>query len=50
MFDVIIRGGTVVDGSGAKPYLADVAIKGERIVGVGDYAGQSSTRSIDAKK
>ena len=36
MFDVVISGGTVVDGSGAKPYCPRVAIKGDRIVGVGD--------------
>jgi N-acyl-D-amino-acid deacylase len=48
MFDVVISGGTVVDGSGAKPYRADVAIMGDRIVGVGDYSGQSSAHRIDA--
>ena len=33
-FDVIIRNGTVYDGTGAEPQQADVAIRGDRIVGV----------------
>jgi N-acyl-D-amino-acid deacylase len=33
--DVVLRGGTVYDGSGQKPVLADVAIKGDRIVAIG---------------
>ena len=34
MFDLIISGGKVVDGSGGKARLADVAINGDKIVGV----------------
>lgn len=37
--DFLIVGGTVVDGSGAPPAMADVAIEGDRIVAVGDLAG-----------
>jgi len=48
MFDLIISGGTVVDGSGGKSRRADVAIKGDKIAGVGDYSGQASTRTVDA--
>src|SRR5262245_33441419 len=36
-FDVIIRNGTVYDGTGAEPLQADVAIRGARIAGVGDF-------------
>ncbi len=34
-FDLVIRGGRVVDGSGAAPFQADVAVAGDRIVAVG---------------
>lgn len=34
-FDMVIRGGTVVDGTGAAPFRADVAIDGDRIVAIG---------------
>ena len=47
MFDVIIRGGAVVDGTGAPARRADVAIKDDRIVEIGDIDGdarRSSTR------
>jgi N-acyl-D-aspartate/D-glutamate deacylase len=47
MRDLIIRGGTIVDGSGAAPYVGDIAIDGERIVEVGEVAGEGR-REIDA--
>lgn len=48
--DVLIRGGTVHDGSGAPARIADVAMRGDRIVFVGDAAraGVAATRTIDA--
>jgi N-acyl-D-amino-acid deacylase len=36
-FDVIIKGGTVYDGTGAEPRRADLAIRSDRIAGVGDF-------------
>ncbi len=48
MHDLVIRGGTVVDGTGAKPRVADVAIDGDRIAAVGDDIGPGR-REIDAK-
>ena len=36
MYDLVIRGGTVVDGSGGMPFVADVAVDGDRIVAVGE--------------
>ena len=45
--DLVIRGGTVVDGTGAPGRTADVAISGDRIVEVGTVA-QRGTREIDA--
>jgi N-acyl-D-amino-acid deacylase len=35
--DVIIKGGTVYDGTGAEPKHVDVAIRGDCIAGVGDF-------------
>jgi N-acyl-D-amino-acid deacylase len=37
-YDVLIRGGMVYDGSGAAPRRADVALRGDRIVAVGDLS------------
>jgi N-acyl-D-amino-acid deacylase len=48
--DVLIRGGTLVDGSGAPRRRADVGVTGERITFVGDAAAArvAATRTIDA--
>ena len=48
MRDLIIRGGTIVDGSGGTPFEGDVAIDGDRIVEVGKVAGEAK-REIDAR-
>ncbi|MCH9805314.1 amidohydrolase family protein [Acidimicrobiales bacterium] len=45
--DLVIRGGSVIDGSGSAARTADVAIDGETIVEVGKVDG-SGTREIDA--
>jgi N-acyl-D-amino-acid deacylase len=37
-YDVVIRGGTVYDGSGASPFDADLAIDGDRIAAIGKVA------------
>ncbi|HEX4301706.1 MAG TPA: amidohydrolase family protein [Rhizomicrobium sp.] len=46
--DIVIRGGTVVDGSGAEPFEADVAVAGGRIVEIGAVTGKGK-EEIDAK-
>lgn len=49
-YDLVIRGGTVVDGTGARRYRADVALRGDRIVRV-DRAGiepTDGTPTLDA--
>jgi len=38
--DVVIRGGSVVDGTGAEPYSADIAIDGDTITEIGKVAGK----------
>lgn len=48
VFDVIIKGGTVYDGSGAEGRVADVAIRGDRIVGVGNFENSQAKRVLDA--
>jgi N-acyl-D-amino-acid deacylase len=47
-FDLIIRNGRVVDGSGAPWYRADVGIRGDEIVAIGDLSTVSAVDSIDA--
>lgn len=47
MHDIVIRGGTIVDGTGAPKYTGDVAIDGDRLVQVGGKAGPGR-REIDA--
>lgn len=49
MFDLILSGGTVVDGTGRAGYPADVGISGERIEAIGDLAKAEAARVIDAK-
>ena len=46
-YDVIIRGGTVYDGSGGEPLVGDVAIKGDTIAAVGAVTGRGLVE-IDA--
>ncbi len=48
-YDVIIRNGRVIDGSGRPGLLADVAIKGDRIVRIGNLRGAKAKREIDAR-
>jgi len=47
MHDIVIRGGTIVDGTGKPAYTGDVAIAGERIAAVGGKQGPGR-REIDA--
>lgn len=48
--DLVIRGGSVVDGSGAPPRTADIAITGDRITDIGRIGrtGSNGAREIDA--
>ncbi|HYI62647.1 MAG TPA: amidohydrolase family protein [Acidimicrobiales bacterium] len=48
MHDLVIRGGSLVDGSGAPPRRADVAVTGDRIAEVGDTVGPGR-REVDAE-
>src|SRR5438876_8121865 len=47
-FDVIIKGGTLYEGTGAEPRHVDLAIRGDRIVGLGDFKSVKAKTVIDA--
>ncbi|HEY7054628.1 MAG TPA: amidohydrolase family protein [Mycobacterium sp.] len=47
-FDLLIKGGTIVDGFGGEPYAGDVAVSDGVIVAVGSVAGEDAAREIDA--
>lgn len=48
-FDVIIRGGTVYDGSGSDPVVTDIGINSDTIAVIGDLSGAIGKSEIDAK-
>jgi N-acyl-D-amino-acid deacylase len=48
-YDVIIRGGTVYDGSGDAPVTADVGLRADTIAAVGDLSAASGATEIDAE-
>ena len=47
-YDLIVRGGTVLDGTGSAPARGDIGITGDRIVAVGDLSDGRAGRVIDA--
>src|SRR3989344_4889716 len=49
MYDILIRNGTVIDGTGAEMFLADVAVTDDRIVAIGDLGNESAHTVIDAE-
>jgi N-acyl-D-aspartate/D-glutamate deacylase len=48
-FDVLIRGGTIVDGLRTPRFTADVGVRAGRIAAIGSLAGASASRTIDAR-
>ena len=48
MYDLVIRGGPVVDGTGSDARTADVAVDGGRIVAVDDLHGERGRETIEA--
>ena len=48
-YDLIIRGGKLVDGSGNPWAYGDLAVKGDRIASIGQFAPESARRAIDAR-
>ena len=45
--DVVIRGGTIVDGLGGEPYAAEIAVRGDTIVEIGSVS-EAGHREIEA--
>ncbi len=48
MFDIIIEGAKVIDGSGGSPYSADIGIKGDRIEAIGNFSENGAKDRIRA--
>ena len=48
VYDVVIRNGRILDGTGNPWFLGDVAIQGERVAAIGDLSGVSGRREVDA--
>ena len=48
-YDVVIRNATIYDGSGGAPYAGGVAIRGEKIVAVGDVSDAKGDTEVDAE-
>jgi len=49
MFDTVLEGGTIYDGSGRSSYIGDVGIRGGRIAALGDLAGVDAGERIDVR-
>src|SRR3954468_15764505 len=47
-YSVLIRGGTIYDGSGQPGYVGDVALKGDKIIYVGPHAPGRAARTVGA--
>jgi N-acyl-D-aspartate/D-glutamate deacylase len=48
-FDLVVRGGSVLDGTGRPAYAADIGVAGGRIARIGDLARDSAATVIDAQ-
>ncbi len=48
-YDVVIRNGHIVDGTGSPWYAADLGIRDGRVAAIGDLSGASAKRTIDAR-
>ena len=48
-YDLLIKGGQIIDGSGRAGYVADLAVKGDRIAAIGNLSQTTAARIIDAQ-
>src|SRR5438132_13857893 len=49
-FDLLIKGGTVYDGRGGEGRAVDVTVRGDHIIGVGDFHNTSAKQVIDQRR
>ena len=49
MYDLLIKNGKIIDGTGVDAFVADVGIVGDTIAAVGDLDGEQAVRTIDAE-
>ena len=49
MYDIIIKGGRIVDGSGEKPFIGDIGVVKNRIVKIAGEINESAKKVIDAR-
>ena len=49
-FDLIVRNGSVVDGTGAPSVRADIGVLGDRVSAIGDLHGESASVEVDASR
>ncbi len=49
-FDLILRNGTIYDGTGSSPYVGDIAINGDTIAATGNLKSAIGTREVDASQ
>ncbi len=49
VYDLVVSGGRILDGTGNPWYAADVGIRGDRVAAIGDLTGASAARRIDAR-
>jgi N-acyl-D-amino-acid deacylase len=47
--DLLIRNGTIYNGSGGPPVIGDVAVRGDQIIAVGSVTGVTARRTVDAR-
>jgi N-acyl-D-amino-acid deacylase len=48
-YDVILRGGTIYDGAGGRPYVADIGVANGRIVAIGDLRSATAAATLDVR-
>ena len=48
-FDILVKNGKIIDGTGSPWFYGDIGITGDTIVAIGDLSGKTASKTIDAK-